>query len=166
MYMYIDKYKYTGRKEHTCMYFLVPPEPLDGPVAFTAFAYDATYTEPGTTITFNGTATNLGNAFDAASGVFTCPITGYYLFYASIMSNYFTFFFADLYRNDEYVVTVYSNADDQRQSPNMAAIQCNTGDSVMLLKSRPGQQTLEGFALSKTTTFSGYLLGPVVPEGN
>ena len=100
---------------------------VDAVVAFTAYAYNTSYTLDGSVVTFDEILTNIGDAFQADIGRFTCPISGVYVFYSAVTSPDLFFFFADLYRNEEYLITVKADEQGVRQSRNMAATECNAG---------------------------------------
>ena len=103
-----------------------PGVPLN-PVAFTAHAYSKTYSTSGETITFDDVTTNIGDAFDAPTGVFTCPVTGVYVFHFSVTSSESLGFTADLERESAYLVTIEAEEQRQRHSPNMATTMCSAG---------------------------------------
>ena len=113
-------------------FLLDSPSPSFDPIAFTAHAHTKVYDTAGQTITFDDVTTNIGDAFDAPTGVFTCPVTGVYVFHASITSSDTTSFVADFVTDDSYLVTIYSDDTYERQSPNMAATECTAGKVVFL----------------------------------
>lgn len=49
-------------------------------IAFSAHRSDTEQVEPGERIIYNSVRMNVGGAYDAGNGVFTCPINGYYFF--------------------------------------------------------------------------------------
>ena len=129
-----------------------------GQVAFTAHAFDATYSTIGETITFNVTSLNVGDAFDNSTGSFTCPRTGYYAFHATFLSASGSFFTAHLYVGDVYVITVRSEVTDPVQSANMAVVLCESGEVVRLVTGDDGIMQLRGEDDELTSSFTGFLI--------
>ena len=127
-------------------------------MAFTAHAYDATYSSVGQTITFNVTSLNVGDAFDNSTGSFTCPRTGVYAFHATFLSDAGAFFTAHLYVGDVYVVTVQTDQTDPVQSSNMAVVQCEQDAVVRLVTGDGGVMRLRGEVDELTSSFTGFLV--------
>ena len=100
------------------------------PVAFTAYSSNATYSTEGEVIQFQEVLTNIGDAFDVTTGMFTCPISGYYMFYLSMTSSADAPFEADLYRGDTYLITIESDELEENQSANMATTECVQGEQT------------------------------------
>ena len=68
-------------------------------MAFSAYPLDdyeyvAPQGSPGThshTVTFNGVLLNAGDAYDASTSIFTCPIAGYYAFFGDVYIKSFSY---------------------------------------------------------------------------
>ena len=97
-------------------------------MAFTAYATDAIYPASSSTVLFENVVTNLGNAYDPSTGVFTCPTTGTYMFHASVTSPSGSTFMGEVYMGDVYMISLISNVEDTRPSVNMMATQCKVGE--------------------------------------
>ena len=128
-------------------------------MAFSAFSYNASYTNVGQTLRFDGAITNIGDGFDLLTGVFTCPSDGFYYFHASITSSEDEPALIDLYHDDDYVVTIWSTELLERQTPNGAVVQCFADETVRLETKAPVSMSVVGLENFKTTAFSGYRFG-------
>ena len=134
-------------------------EPSNPMVAFTAYALNATYTSAGETMQFEQVVTNIGAAFDNATGLFTCPVDGVYLFYASIHSQNGSHGVGDIYKGDEYLVTVYTSDASEGQSDNLVITECSSSTAVSVRTKMDDDNKVVGGDVRRGTTFSGYLLG-------
>lgn len=109
------------------------------------------------TVVFRRVITNIGNAYNSATGIFTAPVPGVY---------YFTFTAfttsskrAYLRKNGQNIVSVTDHKDNEDSASNAAVLTLKKWDQVYLV--------LSGFSNSRHllyddpfhfTTFSGYLL--------
>ncbi|XP_036374391.1 caprin-2-like [Megalops cyprinoides] len=109
------------------------------------------------TITFDLLHSNLGDAFDAHLGRFTCPADGTYVFIFHILKLAVNVpLYVNLMRNEEVMVSAYANdgAPDHETASNHAVLQLRQGDRVWL---RLHRGAIYGSSW-KYSTFSGYLL--------
>nr|XP_055047003.1 caprin-2-like isoform X1 [Misgurnus anguillicaudatus]XP_055047004.1 caprin-2-like isoform X1 [Misgurnus anguillicaudatus] len=115
---------------------------------------------PGTLdqpIAFEIMHTNLGEMFDTATGRFTCPASGSYVFIFHILKLAVSVpLYVNLMRNDEVMVSAYANdgAPDHETASNHAVLQLFQGDQVWL---RLHRGAIYGSSW-KYSTFSGFLL--------
>ncbi|KAK3526378.1 hypothetical protein QTP70_025407 [Hemibagrus guttatus] len=145
----------TGPPPHT----LMPVYPQIR-VAFSAAR--ATNLAPGTLdqpIAFDLLHSNLGGAFDAPSGHFSCPAAGIYVFFFHILKLAISVpLYVNLMRNDEVVASAYANdgAPDHETASNHAVLPLRVGDHIWL---RLHRGAIYGSSW-KYSTFSGFLLYP------
>ncbi|XP_043093880.1 caprin-2 isoform X2 [Puntigrus tetrazona] len=115
---------------------------------------------PGTLdqpIAFDLLHTNLGEMFDTATGRFTCPAAGAYVFIFHILKLAISVpLYINLMRNEEVMVSAYANdgAPDHETASNHAVLQLFQGDQVWL---RLHRGAIYGSSW-KYSTFSGFLL--------
>ncbi|XP_051976961.1 caprin-2-like [Xyrauchen texanus] len=127
-------------------------------VAFSA-ARTANFT-PGTLdqpIAFDLMHTNHGEMFNTATGRFTCPAAGTYVFIYHILKLAISVpLYVNLMRNEEVMVSAYANdgAPDHEIASNHAILQLFQGDQVWL---RLHRGAIYGSSW-KYSTFSGFLL--------
>ncbi|XP_033995298.1 complement C1q tumor necrosis factor-related protein 3-like [Trematomus bernacchii] len=130
------------------------------PVAFSASlvsGWEWTHQGPfpsSTTLLFRRVTTNLGNAYDPSTGVFTAPLKGLYYvrFTGSVGSS--GSLNAALMKNDENMFAVFDTRGTHGSASNGMALELQAGDrlSVTLWE---GQSV---FDQSRISTFSGFLL--------
>ncbi|XP_056604414.1 caprin-2 isoform X2 [Triplophysa dalaica] len=127
-------------------------------VAFSA-ARSANFA-PGTLdqpIAFELLHTNIGEMFDTATGRFTCPASGTYVFIFHILKLAVSVpLYINLMRNEEVMVSAYANdgAPDHETASNHVVLQLFQGDQVWL---RLHRGAIYGSSW-KYSTFSGFLL--------
>ncbi|XP_057180266.1 caprin-2 isoform X2 [Triplophysa rosa] len=115
---------------------------------------------PGTLdqpIAFELLHTNIGEMFDTATGRFTCPASGAYVFIFHILKLAVSVpLYINLMRNEEVMVSAYANdgAPDHETASNHAVLQLFQGDQVWL---RLHRGAIYGSSW-KYSTFSGFLL--------
>ncbi|XP_051547633.1 caprin-2-like isoform X3 [Myxocyprinus asiaticus] len=115
---------------------------------------------PGTLdqpIAFDLMHTNHGEMFDTATGRFTCPAAGTYVFIYHILKLAISVpLYVNLMRNEEVMVSAYANdgAPDHETASNHAILQLFQGDQVWL---RLHRGAIYGSSW-KYSTFSGFLL--------
>ena len=127
-------------------------------VAFSASLAFQFEGETGDTITFGEVETNIGEAYDAQTGVFTCSVPGVYFFSVSITSLAATTRpWADLKKNGNRLLGVYDNHPSyHHQSSNSVITILAEGDRVWL-ESRKSGASIDGND-NKLSTFSGFLI--------
>lgn len=107
-------------------------------------------------VIFNNVKTNEGAAYDKSSGIFTCQLTGTYVFSWTIASSQYHQTTTDLLVNDVSVgsTATYprgSESDDLKgSSTGFVVYDLNVGDKVRVI--------LNGTAIPEFSTFSGWKL--------
>ena len=133
---------------------------LDTTVAFHAWN-NARYVQAtaGGTIILNYTSSNVGNAFDTLTGVFTAPVSGLYDLQASIMSarvgaNQHAH--VAIFVDNNSVALAISDTDHGfwNQATMKTIIQVNAGQRVYLKNT----ELVARDYLEPNTTFSGFLI--------
>ncbi|XP_041649909.1 caprin-2-like [Cheilinus undulatus] len=110
-----------------------------------------------TTLIYRTVTTNIGNAYNSATGIFTAPVAGVY---------YFTFFYHAngshiavlvLYKNSERIIGAFeqrSDTDKDDNGGNAVFLQLQQGDQVYVLLAKDTHVYGNDFY----TTFSGFLV--------
>lgn len=129
-------------------------------VGFSAFGFSGTFGE-GDTIPFPGIISNVGGHYDVTNSVFTCPITGLYVFHASLTSQSGYFMTADIMRNSTALVTVVGDVTNLIQGSNMAVFVCDQFDTVYVESKFDQDNRMLGDSERRYNSFSGFLLYPV-----
>ncbi|XP_041635211.1 complement C1q-like protein 2 [Cheilinus undulatus] len=113
--------------------------------------------DTATTLIYKRVITNIGNAYNSTTGIFTAPVAGVY---------YFTFFyhaggehqvFLALYKNSQMIVDSTdhaSSADTADNGGNAVILQLQQGDQ-MFMRMEPNTHI---WGNNHVTTFSGYLI--------
>ena len=126
-------------------------------VAFHAFNKEKQHTDPGDTVIFDGLAYSSGGGYDKATGIFTCPESGVYMFSVTLVCNEregSLYLLANLKRNSKTLLMNIMTTNDQYSS----------GSNLVLLKLEQGETvsvTTHGnkaIVLDNVSTFSGVLL--------
>ena len=113
-----------------CLYVL---EPGDVPVvAFTAGTSDIRTYDIDDPVIFDDVLTNVGDAYDAKSSVFTCPVTGVYLFTMTLLPGVDEVAEAIIYKENGVVSKVYASRSPDRhsQATNLSFVSCTKGQRV------------------------------------
>ncbi|XP_048036055.1 complement C1q-like protein 4 [Megalobrama amblycephala] len=120
------------------------------------------YTGPFTTditLTYKNVFTNIGNAYNPITGIFTAPLKGAYMFRVSIYGHAPNTAGAFIYKNGERVVTAYDIQDQGRtNSSNGVLLILEVGD-VVYVKLGSGRRIYDNE--NNHNTFSGFLLFPL-----
>lgn len=88
----------------------------------------------GSTVVYDGLLVNEGNAYNSNTGVFTCPIDGFYHFEVNALSENSLNFELELQHNSQYVVSVLSmGAQGYQGSSNSATLRVAKGDVVKVV---------------------------------
>ncbi|KAJ8319976.1 hypothetical protein KUTeg_001563 [Tegillarca granosa] len=104
--------------------------------------------------------TNLGNAYNPNTGVFTCRYSGIYVFHFHALSQLDKPIYIDLYHNYLYVDSLYGhNPGGYAAGSNTAVIELLSGDTVYLDESSYNSFEYGG-VYEVYSTFSGYFLAP------
>lgn len=107
------------------------------------------------TVVFDAVVTNVGNAFNAADGVFTATYGGLYQFSTTVMADNNGQIWCDFLLNGVPVARIYARASDSRhdQGSHTIILQLKKGDSVCVRNLH--KTTIYG---EKYSSFSGVLL--------
>ncbi|XP_066550283.1 complement C1q tumor necrosis factor-related protein 3 isoform X2 [Amia ocellicauda] len=136
-------------------------------VAFSAFLYDSKTAVSQTgpfnteiTLVYKNLFTNIGNAYNPTTGIFTAPVKGVYDFSFSAFKNSGEVMGVMLYKNGKRIVIVYDNnpQDTQDSGSNRAVLQLDVGDQVYL-RLYPNAQIYDNE--NNFNTFTGVLLFPM-----
>ncbi|XP_072021357.1 uncharacterized protein [Amphiura filiformis] len=114
-----------GSDEATC-------DQLRQMVAFMAVKTEAQTGAVGDVVTFQ---TNTGNAFNTATSIFTCPVSGFYLFNFRISIKPEEYPVISLMKNGIVVISTYESPEIESNyhiSSNSALVQLVAGDEVKL----------------------------------
>ncbi|XP_062375989.1 uncharacterized protein LOC134064181 [Sardina pilchardus] len=120
------------------------------------------FNEPATTLIYRNVITNIGNAYNNNTGIFTAPVRGVYHFAI------FVYGFghvskptgAALRKNGEHVVIAYSHLPSGRASAsNAASLLLEVGDQVSVVLWETNAWVRDSY--NHHTSFSGHLLFPM-----
>lgn len=113
----------------------------------------------GDSIQFDDIVTNIGNAFNKATGKFTCPVDGTYVFSTSIVCDKLDIMHVAVLKNGK---PMFNSLCDNRsgnswnQGGGMTILSLNSGDTVHLGVIWPNR-AVKAYG-NGMTSFSGYLL--------
>ena len=110
-------------------------------------------------IVFNQIQINVGNAYNTATGLFTCPVSGYYVFDVHIQGQKDEIAWVLMYLNGYQIG--YAYADDEFDNQSASAYVCvllKQGDTVEVKSYHSSY--LDG-GHDRHTTFSGHLVNPL-----
>ncbi|XP_067247299.1 complement C1q-like protein 4 [Chanodichthys erythropterus] len=139
-------------------------ENRDRGIAFSAALWESGdgYIGPFTTeitLTYKKVFTNIGNAYNPITGVFTAPLKGAYMFRISIYGHG-PESGASIYKNGERVVIAYDNQPKyDLNSSNGVVLILKVGD-VVYVRLWPNSRIFDNG--NNHSTFSGYLLFPLI----
>ena len=140
-------------------FVLLISEPINsGVVAFTATPGALRTYQPEEPVIFDYDFSNFGSAFEPQSSVFTCPVTGVYMFGVNLMSDDGTHAQVALFVDEGFIFNVL--ADDVSSNvfvgaSNFAVTSCSQGQGVWVKTySRENQK----ISASRYTTFFGVLI--------
>ncbi|KAH9490626.1 hypothetical protein Btru_033851 [Bulinus truncatus] len=87
----------------------------------------------GSIVKYDKVITNIGDCYDVATGKFTCPMDGIYLFYVSVIPKKNSTAFVKLFKNTNSTIAVFSTCEEYYgHSSNMAIIPLKQKDEVFL----------------------------------
>ncbi|XP_015260120.1 PREDICTED: cerebellin-1-like [Cyprinodon variegatus] len=107
-------------------------------------------------VKFDKVFTNIGNAYDKKTGIFTAPVKGVYLFsFMTFGYNIYTSG-AILVKNGKYQVSTWESkgSDTSDTTSNSVILEMNAGDCANIILWRGGK--------IYTSVFSGFLIFPLV----
>ncbi|XP_048009701.1 heavy metal-binding protein HIP-like isoform X6 [Megalobrama amblycephala] len=112
------------------------------------------------TITYKKVFTNIGNAYNPVTGVFTAPLKGAYMFRISIFGHGGTPATVSIFKNEEQVVVVHDvQAQDRVTSSNGVVLILEVGD-VVYVRLWSGTRIYD-INQENLNSFSGFLLFPL-----
>ncbi|XP_060589548.1 uncharacterized protein LOC132744782 [Ruditapes philippinarum] len=122
------------RASHTIYHKRLVNPAVNHRVAFTAHLSVDKATELGKehTIPFNQLLLNEGQAYDAITNTFICPVNGIYIFQSALMSPLQERIQTEMVINGACIGRMYANgaSNGYDQGFNSATVQCNKGDHV------------------------------------
>ncbi|XP_048011397.1 uncharacterized protein LOC125245016 isoform X1 [Megalobrama amblycephala] len=134
-------------------------------------AFSASMTESGieyigpftteTTLTYKNVITNIGNAYNPITGIFTAPLKGAYMFKISAYGHGGITAAAAIFKNGKQVVTAYDiqpQDQDRLNASNGVVLILEVGD-VVYVRLWSGTRIID--SQNNHNTFSGYLLFPL-----
>lgn len=125
-------------------------------VAFSA--YLTSVSPEGTDIVkFNNIWTNIGNAYNPITGVFTAPTNGLYSFTSVLLSLDNKILFRHIFRNNEYLEGTFVSGDGQKTGTLSVVLDLNKNDLVYIKSRRSGYGGVYSSS-NKYSTFSGFLI--------
>ncbi|ROL53442.1 Complement C1q-like protein 4 [Anabarilius grahami] len=111
------------------------------------------------TLTYRKVFTNIGNAYNPITGVFTAPLKGAYMFRISAYGRGGTAATVSIYKNGEFLVMAFDNQPQNAlNSSNGAVLILEVGD-VVYVRLRSGKRIFDN--QYNHNTFSGFLLFPL-----
>ena len=115
------------------------------------------------TIIFNTNLFNDGGAYNNASGIYTCPVNGVYLFFFAVSSTFQHQIVAKLVVNGVNQVDAIADVENGPQyqeghGSNMVILRLAAGTQVWVENYRWSTHFVEGDKTDRFTTFSGVLL--------
>ena len=126
-------------------------------VAFHAFNKEKQHTDPGDTVIFDGLAYSSGGGYDKATGIFTCPESGVYMFSVTLVCNEregSLYLLANLKRNSKtLLMNIMTTNDHYSSGSNLVLLKLEQGETVSV--TTHGNKAI---VLDNVSTFSGVLL--------
>ncbi|XP_051747937.1 uncharacterized protein LOC127511220 isoform X2 [Ctenopharyngodon idella] len=111
------------------------------------------------TLTYRNVITNIGNAYNPITGIFTAPLKGAYMFRINVHGHGPTPSGASIYKNGEKVVIAYAyQAQNDLNSSNGVVLILEVGD-VVYVRLWPNTRIFDND--QNPSTFSGFLLFPL-----
>ncbi|XP_048011593.1 complement C1q-like protein 2 [Megalobrama amblycephala] len=112
-----------------------------------------------TTLTYKNVFTNIGNAYNPITGIFTAPLKGVYMFRVSVYGFGPTAASADIVKNGKIVIASYNNqAQNTLNASNGVVLILEVGD-VVYVTLYSGRRIHD--SQNNHNTFSGFLLFPL-----
>ncbi|BFZ12433.1 hypothetical protein BsWGS_15472 [Bradybaena similaris] len=105
-------------------------------------------------VTYDTVITNVGNAFDTRTGIFTARKRGIYVFHFSTLASLNTRINLLLFKNDVNIVKLTADVPNYPMAANTAVVSLERGDRVYVKTYFPSSNFYSG----SYTTFSGYMI--------
>jgi hypothetical protein len=122
-------------------------------VGFTAILTHNATLQHGQTVVYDLVHTNYFNGYDKASGIFTAPGKGLYVFSCTVMTLGIDHMHIEIVKNDKWITTIYTSDVPKDQTSQTVVIPLRRGDKVWAKQTHEGRQ-LQGYG----NLFSGYLV--------
>ena len=132
--------------------FFSHTEDVAEPVGFTARATETLTYNVDDVIQFPATISNFGGYYNPASGLFTCPYDGIYMFFSSIRSDD-TDIICYIYKETSRLGQIFSLYSSATAS-NLVITDCSRGERVWV-RQDGNNDVIMG---TRASTFSGFLL--------
>ncbi|XP_048774716.1 complement C1q tumor necrosis factor-related protein 1-like isoform X2 [Ostrea edulis] len=140
--------------------------PTDKFVGFSAGLTSMVNTNDTDLIVYDRVFLNMGNGYNSNTGVFTCPNAGTYAFLVHGVSTATSQLNLDLYRNNNYTVSVFAHARNGYASGHQSIVLQLDEQDMVFVQGR-GVNSLYGANHEVYSTFSGYLVVPAaLPPSN
>ncbi|XP_051747903.1 uncharacterized protein LOC127511199 isoform X18 [Ctenopharyngodon idella] len=113
------------------------------------------------TLTYRNVFTNIGNAYNPITGIFTAPLKGAYMFRISVYGHGGITSTAAIHKNGKQVVSAHDiqpQAQDRLNSSNGVVLILEVGD-VVYVRLWSGNRIVDSY--NNHNTFSGFLLFPL-----
>ena len=107
---------------------------------------------------FDKVWTNIGNGYDASSGVFTAPRGGVYQFSCSAMTNSGKTLRLHLMKNDQQTVSLYPGNSGYNMGTLSMVLELKKGDRVYIKHPGSGYNSLYSESEYNYSMFSGYFI--------
>ena len=112
----------------------------------------------GQTIVFDKVITNVGNAYDNMTGIFTAPVRAVYVFEMTLMTDFGKHQYLELVQNGQHIIWNYGQAANQLDSSSRTVtVELAKGAKVWIRtknNASHGSGVVHGHTFS---TFSGWL---------
>lgn len=128
-------------------------------MAFTAFASSDANIVSGENLIFDVTVSNVGSAYDAATSMFTCPVTGVYMFTVTIYGADAQETEAAVRMDGSSLVSTYVSSFGWNTGSNTVFQLCQTGQVVDVICGPLGNCQYQASEFHAINSFSGVLIG-------
>ncbi|BFZ00973.1 hypothetical protein BsWGS_04012 [Bradybaena similaris] len=126
-------------------------------IAFTATLTESRKVNANQVVKYNNVITNIGNAYNSYTGVFTAPVDGVYGFHMHVLTQSGAEAWLDLFHNEEYIVSTYANEPGGYDAAgNSVMLTLNVGDRIQVKAHTSA--LLYGQADQQYATFTGFLI--------